>query len=74
MSNEKIKSYITNPKYHALTSKIYRMRKKVAGMASPIDKKLSNRLAELASTRRSMKSIIPNPERVRIEYVRYADD
>ena len=69
-----MKPYITNPKYHALTSKIYRKRKKVAGVASPVDKAISLELTRLSSLRRTMKSTIPNPDTVKIEYVRYADD
>lgn len=73
-NNKNLKPYVTNPKYHALTSRIYRMRKKISMLDSPVDKKISRELAKLATTRRAMKSIIPNPDVVKIEYVRYADD
>lgn len=63
------KLYITNPKYHALTMKIYRLRKKKT--LSTSEQKI---LRGLGVERRKLKSIIPNPKVIRLKYVRYADD
>ena len=69
-ANPKTKPYITNPKYHAMTMKIYRLKKKGRTLTTSDRKKL----VENVSQRRKLKSIIPNPKITRLKYVRYADD
>jgi len=73
-------SYKANPVYHRLEMKIYRLNKKIAGLA-PKGKRLASRaldiqnLKQLITERRRVTSTIPNPDFTgRIRYVRYADD
>jgi len=70
IANRGKKSNKTNPKYHRLTMSIYRLRK---------NRKLSrslicHKIRVLEKERRRLKSEIPNPDVIRIKYVRYADD
>jgi len=67
------KPYTTNPKYHAISMKIHRLKKKI----NENDIKNSNMIEEykqLNKFRRRLKSTIPNPLYQKIRYVRYADD
>jgi len=73
--NRGLKPYNTNPEYHALTMKIYRLSKKINKTQNVIERiNLLKTLKGLKSNRRRSKSIIPNPNFVKFEYVRYADD
>jgi group II intron reverse transcriptase/maturase len=71
-----IKPYLTNPEYHKFTMRINRLKKKILlrkqkGLDNSIEK-LS--LISSIKARRKMKSLIPNPNFVKIAYQRYADD
>nr|ADZ23991.1 reverse transcriptase [Ophiostoma torulosum] len=65
--------YIRNPVYHNLESKIHRLNKKILTKGNdPLDKL---KLKLLLKERRMTKSTIPDPDfKLRIKYVRYADD
>lgn len=71
-----IKPQITNPEYHRLTMRIKRLKKKILEKAirGKIRKEEAQELRTYQKQRRLLKSIIPNPEFIRIKYVRYADD
>lgn len=64
-----IKPYSPNPKYHAITNQIYRLNAKKC-----LTEEQKVRRRGLLTLRRTIKSILPNPDYTRIEYVRYADD
>jgi group II intron reverse transcriptase/maturase len=68
--------YIPNPKYHALSMKIYRLKKKIKNLImnekDPVNEKKT--YLKLVKARRLLKSTTFNPEITRIKYVRYADD
>lgn len=61
-----------NPRYRALTNKIYYLDQKQAKGKSSIQDTL--RRTSLLKERRHTPPMIPNPEYCRYEYVRYADD
>jgi len=70
------KPYLPNPKYHALSMKIYRLKKKMKIELSnnKPTKDLKIKYIKLVKERRLVKSLIHNPLVTRIKYVRYADD
>lgn len=73
--SEGLKPYKANPKYHALTMRIHRLRKKIDKTLNTIQRsELLKNFRSLNIERRRMKSILPNPNFVKLKYVRYADD
>lgn len=71
-----LKPYLKNPVYHKVTMRISRLKKEFITMKKSEmgykDKK--SVLLSLIKQRRRIKSLIANPEIVKIKYVRYADD
>nr|YP_010836030.1 hypothetical protein QLP54_mgp36 [Phyllosticta yuccae]WGC90046.1 hypothetical protein [Phyllosticta yuccae] len=75
-SNGKRRPYITNPLYHKLTMRINRAKKKInklKGLNQDHNKEVTDYRRSIRE-RRKTKSQIPNPELIRVKYVRYADD
>ncbi|KAI0994465.1 hypothetical protein K3495_g13718 [Podosphaera aphanis] len=86
--NEAIKPYIKSTKYNNLTMQIDRLKKKILKSensdetknhkaippkVSPLWREKA-RYKKLYQSRRKLKSVIPNPDFVKMKYVRYADD
>jgi retron-type reverse transcriptase len=63
----------SNPTYQKLTSQISKLKRKKSGDHHK-DRNLRLELKKLVKERRKIKSTKPNPEYVRFEYARYADD
>lgn len=79
-SSSKMTPHLTNPKYHKLTMRIARMKSKMESLR-PLGMEYKEQISSLKmeyikyiKERRLLKSIIPNPTRTVIKYVRYADD
>lgn len=74
--SEGIKPSITNPEYHKLTMRISRLNKKIIKLRSTNQDFLPEKreFISLIRKRRNLKSLKPNPDYVKIKYVRYADD
>lgn len=73
--NKNMKSQLPNPKYHAISMKIYRLKKKLkSNLDKPARKDQYTKYIKLVKERRLLKSLIYNPHVSRIKYVRYADD
>jgi hypothetical protein len=73
-NNSNKRPYLPNPKYHAISMRIYRLKKKISKENKKSRRELINKLKSLNKERRLLKSLIDNPEVVKIKYVRYADD
>lgn len=76
IQNGNTSAHLVNPKYHALTSRIHRLKKKIIIQKSRglnIDATKAEFIKALKA-RRLHKSLIPNPSYTKISYVRYADD
>jgi hypothetical protein len=70
-----LKPYSTNPKYHALTMRLHRLKRKLEKTSESILRmEMLKQLRALTTLRRRMKSTLPNVDNIRIKYVRYADD
>ena len=74
LTNKERNGYKINPKYHSLSNKIYRLKKKALSYPKPLDKALTSEIKKAKKYRRAMKSLVYNTELTKIEYVRYADD
>ena len=72
--NENKKGYKVNPKYHAISNKIYRQKKKIISLPKPLDNEIVSEIRNAKKQRREIKSLIYNTELSKLEYVRYADD
>lgn len=86
--NEAIKPYIKSTKYNNLTMQIDRLKKKILKNENSDESKNHKaippkvsplwgekaRYKKLCQSRRKLKSVIPNPDFVKMRYVRYADD
>lgn len=76
INNSGKKAHLKSTKYNNVTMKIDRIKKKILrfkerGLNTRIE--IRNYL-NLIKERRRLNSMIPNPEVMRIKYVRYADD
>lgn len=71
-----MKAYIKNPLYHKYTMRINRLKKEIMTLKPSDTLYESKKSLYLASIkqRRRIKSLLANPEAIRIKYVRYADD
>lgn len=72
--NLKLKPFVTNPKYHKLTMRINRLKKKINTLTGKDLWIAKSEYVKYVKDRRKIKSIIPNPLVSTIKYVRYADD
>lgn len=74
--NANLKPNLTNPIYHRLSMRINRLKKKILEkkIKSVNYKEEKKDYLKWVKERRKIKSLIPNPEFMKIRYVRYADD
>jgi len=70
------KHYLLNPKYRILSSKIQILRARIVTFKAKgiCPEALKVEKLKVMKERNKLKSSIPNPRYMRIEYVRYADD
>jgi group II intron reverse transcriptase/maturase len=75
-SNQDQKHFLINPKHSALSTKVQNLRARINRFKSKYicPKALKEDKLKVMQERNKLKSSIPNPNYVRIEYVRYADD
>lgn len=71
-----LKPYFKSTVYHKLTMRINRSKKKLIQLkeTGANFKVQQKEYRELVKSRRGYKSLTPNPEVIKIRYVRYADD
>ena len=71
-----LKPYRVNPKYHNITTRLSRLKKKIQALKQEGKEFIGEKkkFIELVKERKKYKSIIPNPEYIKVRYVRYADD
>lgn len=71
-------AYLRNPVYYRLSSQIARLKTRTKDwrISTPTEEIRSYRkaLKKLVTIRKRVKTTMPNPNYVRLEYVRYADD
>lgn len=74
--NSMIKPYLKSPKYNNITMKLDRLKKKIITCKESDTEVRTQKIRykKLIRERRKLKSLIPNPEYIRMKYVRYADD
>lgn len=74
--NEGKKPYITNPEYHRYDMRISRLKRKILKLEPRTRSWIlaRNDYIRAIKARRRLKSVIPNPNFVKVRYVRYADD
>ena len=68
------KHLLTNPKYHSLTMRISRLKKKITDLPiSLIREEMKSQYLSSVKSRKKIKSLVPNPDVIKIQYIRYAD-
>ena len=69
------KHLLTNPMYHKLTMRIRRLKTKITDSPdNPTLLDLKKLYLNNVKERKRIKSLIPNPEVVKLQYIRYAED